>query len=155
MTYECFVFLFRYTLKKFEKSSTMRNQVFEEQDKLMKLVDGKTRTNLKQSSLDTNQQSEESVELETITLSDGSVQERVKTLLQVKSENKEETLKTADGLQKNIKVVDSKKRKLEETNNVGSHVPPKPKRKKAATKAKVHLCLHLFNFIDQNYYFMV
>lgn len=128
----------------------MRNQVFEEQDKLMKLVDGKTSKNLKQSSLDTNQQSEE-----TITLSDGSVQERVKTLLQVKSENKEETLKTADGLQKSIKVVDSKKRKLEETNNVGSHVPPQPKRKKAATKAKVHLCLHLFNFTDQNYYFMV
>lgn len=151
----CF-FLFRYTLKKFEKSSTMRNQVFEEQDKLMKLVDGKTSKYLKQSSLDTNQKSEESVELETITLSDGSVQERVKTLLQVKSKNKEETLKTTtDGLQKSIKVVDSKKRKLEETNNVGSHDPPQPKRKKTATKAKVHVCLHLFNFTDQNYYVMV
>lgn len=145
--------LFRYTLKKFEKSSTMRNQVFEEQDKLMKLVDGKTSTNLKQSSLDTNRQSEESLELETITLPDGSVQDRVKTLLQGKSKNKEETLKTADGLQENTKVVDSKKRKLEETIYGGSHVPPQPKRKKAATKAKVYLCLHLFYFTDQKLLF--
>lgn len=126
----------------------MRKQVFEEQDKLMKLVDVKPSKIVKQSSLDTYQQLEESVELETITLSDGSVQDRVVSILQGEHKNKEETLKTADGLQNNSNVVNSQKRKLEETNNVGSHVPPQPKRKKGATKAKVYLCLHSFYFID-------
>lgn len=145
-------FFYRYTLKKFEKSSTMRKQVFEEQDKLMKLVDGKTSPNSKQSTQDTNQQSEETEGLENITLSNGSVQDMVKTL---KSKNKEDTLKTADGLQKNINLDNSRKRKPEETNNVGFHIPPQPKRKKGATKAKVYLRLLLFYFINSSYQFMV
>lgn len=124
----------------------MRKQVFEEQDKLMKLVDTKRSKNPKQSNLNINQQSEESVELVKSTLSDSGVPGKVITVLQSKSKDKVEPLKTTEGLQKSTKVARSKKRKLEETTVVDSQVTPQQKKKKADNKAEVNLASIFSNF---------